>query len=354
VACALLFLMVFGAWQSLQAYSQRVRADAKEGEIARLMEFLNTRMQEWPPAQGAEPASRSYLPLEERTRDVRQMNRIVTEDFSNLLSLRPGRTERRDALVQQAVRYFAQAEQRSAKDTVLKREVGRGFLSVAKLQSRPVDNREAPGLGDSTGAISNYRSSGILLLDLAGSGVQDAELQTDLQSIQTQLVALGAAPLPSAPVTTITPPAAPPPPPTLPPVTRTSSATAATAAPPRNPPPAVTTTATATTPPAPVPAPPATQQAAPAAAAELVEGAQRYGLVASQGVSAESLLESHRRDLARRGLAVRAELVQNADQMRRNLQLAKTELDRGDASAAKTYLDRADYYGKQVLKALGR
>src|SRR5262249_19796218 len=62
-----------------------------------------------------------------------------------------------------------------------------------------VDGRNGRGFGDPTAAISNYRNSGLLLMELAKLEPQIPAIQKQLESVQGQLAALGATPLPVAP-----------------------------------------------------------------------------------------------------------------------------------------------------------
>ena len=196
-ALAMALLIIFAIWQSLEAYRQRVRADAKEEEIAHLIDDLTARLTLW--GSVASVATRNAAAFEEQTKDLQQMSRIVEEDFPRLLFLRPGRTPRRDALVQRAIGYFGRAESYGQANSALAKEVVRGYLSIATLQSRPVDAKEARGLGDRAGAITNFKTSGRIVIDISRRNPRDEELQRQLATIQNELVALGGTPLPTEP-----------------------------------------------------------------------------------------------------------------------------------------------------------
>ncbi|MBI3470535.1 MAG: serine/threonine protein kinase, partial [Candidatus Solibacter usitatus] len=299
---ALLLVLVAGAWQGLNAYVQRERADTKEGEIARLLDVLNRRIDQWgPPAAAPAPTPASSAPerpagqtltREEKLNDVRQLRQVLKDDFPTVLSLRPGVTPRRQQLVQQAM-----------------------------------------------GALAAYRKSAVILVDLTAQNPDDPQIRTQLLFVGRQLASLGGESLPASQEVA----QAPPPPAPVEPI-------------PQAPPPRVapkrgggTRLPEEATPPPPPPPPRQSAQQA-----EWEELKERYVNIVAKVRNAEDSIEPVRQSLARRGMSLNADIGGALTRMKMSLDMAKDEISQRDLAAARESLQRADANAQKVLSFVGR
>ncbi|MBI1789137.1 MAG: serine/threonine protein kinase [Acidobacteria bacterium] len=343
---ALLLVLVAGAWQGLNAYVQRERADTKEGEIARLLDVLNRRIDQWgPPAAAPAPTPASSAPerpagqtltREEKLNDVRQLRQVLKDDFPTVLSLRPGVTPRRQQLVQQAMTYLGQAKERAGRDPMLGREVAGAYVVAADLQAESSQQR---GFNDPRGALAAYRKSAVILVDLTAQNPDDPQIRTQLLFVGRQLASLGGESLPAPQVVAQEPP---PPPPPVEPI-------------PQAPPPRVVPKRGGGTqmPQAASPPPPPPQQQS-AQQAEWEELKERYVNIVAKVRNAEDAIEPVRQSLARRGMSLNADIGGALTRMKMSLDMAKDEISQRDLAAARESLQRADANAQKVLSFVGR
>jgi serine/threonine protein kinase len=328
---AAVLLLVAGAWQGLNAYMAREKADAKEAEIGRLVSVLNQRVQQWTPAAGAQPS----LSRDEKLGDIRQMQQVLKKEIPESLAIRSGVTPRRQELVQQAMNYLGQAKEKAGDDVDLGREVAATYIAAADLQSNADLQR---GFNDPRGALTAYRSSARILVNLRAQHPDDPQIQTHLLLVGRQMASLGGEALPQP--DNLTPIA-----PTPVPVEPTPQALESRAAPRRVPAKPAGEPQQGQEPPPTAPNP---QQA------EWQELRDRYVNVAATVRNAEESIEPVRQNLARRGMTINADIGGALTRMKMSLEMAKEDIGQRNLAGARESLDRADANAKKVLTFVGR
>lgn len=130
-------------------------------------------------------AERERNLAEERYRQVRELaNNIVFKYYDEAEKL-PNSTVIRSMFVKDSLDYFDSLARDANADDALKSELARAFLRIAKVQGRPF----SPNLGDSSGAIENYRK-GIELLEPLVTKSNDTNLQNDLVAAYSDFAVL--------------------------------------------------------------------------------------------------------------------------------------------------------------------
>ncbi|HRH44383.1 MAG TPA: serine/threonine-protein kinase, partial [Pyrinomonadaceae bacterium] len=111
---------------------------------------------------------------EERFNQVRELaNNIVFKYYDEAEKL-PNSTPIREMFVKDSLAYFDSLSQDSNADDLLKSELGRAFLRIARVQGRP----SSPNLGQTSQAIENYRK-GIEILEPIILKSSDTTLQAE-------------------------------------------------------------------------------------------------------------------------------------------------------------------------------
>jgi len=112
---------------------------------------------------------------EQRFRQVRELaNNIVFKYYDEAEKL-SNSTPIREMFVKDSLDYFNSLAADAAADDELKTELGKAFLRIAKVQSRP----NSPSLGETANALENYRK-GIEILKPLALNSTDAILQAEL------------------------------------------------------------------------------------------------------------------------------------------------------------------------------
>ncbi len=120
-------------------------------------------------------ARRQQALAEQRFNQVRELgNNIVFKYYAEAEKL-PNSTVIRQMFVDDSLAYFDNLAQDASADDRLKSELARTFLQIGKVQGLPT----SPNLGNTAGAIANYRK-GIELLEPLAEKSQDTLLQGDL------------------------------------------------------------------------------------------------------------------------------------------------------------------------------
>lgn len=123
----------------------------------------------------AHRAEKQRRAADERFRQVRELaNNIVFKYYDEAAKL-PNSTRLREMFVKDSLAYFDSLAKDENADDNLRIELGRAFLQIAKVQGRAV----SPNLGETAGAIENYRK-GIEILEPLVANSSDAALQTEL------------------------------------------------------------------------------------------------------------------------------------------------------------------------------
>jgi non-specific serine/threonine protein kinase/serine/threonine-protein kinase len=135
----LISVAVFALWQASLARQQRMRAEARFGE-------------------------------------VRKMSNALLFDVQDTLAPLPGTTPARRLLVQKALEYLSNLARESAGDNSLQRELAAGYLRVGHLQGNP----NFANLGDAIGAAASYKKARELQERILTAEPKNTAVQNDL------------------------------------------------------------------------------------------------------------------------------------------------------------------------------
>ncbi len=135
----LISVAVFALWQASLARQQRMRAEARFGE-------------------------------------VRKMSNALLFDVQDTLAPLPGTTPARRLLVQKALEYLSNLAKESAGDNSLQRELAAGYVRVGHLQGNP----NFANLGDAIGAAASYKKARELQEQILAAEPKNAAVQNDL------------------------------------------------------------------------------------------------------------------------------------------------------------------------------
>ncbi|MBM3752506.1 MAG: hypothetical protein FJW38_00815 [Acidobacteria bacterium] len=135
----LISVAVFALWQASLARQQRIRAEARFGE-------------------------------------VRKMSNALLFDVQDALAPLPGTTPARRLLVQKALEYLSNLAKESSGDNSLQRELAAGYVRVGHLQGNP----NFANLGDAIGAAASYKKARELQEQILAAEPKNAGVQNDL------------------------------------------------------------------------------------------------------------------------------------------------------------------------------
>lgn len=139
-----------------------------------------TSWQAYRAEQQRQIAERQKRNAEQRFRQVRELaNNIVFKYYDEAQKL-PNSTVMRQMFVDDSLAYFNSLAEDASADDGLKSELARTFLRIGAVQGRP----SSPNLGNTSGALENYRK-GIELLEFLAESSGDTRLQGDLIAAYT-------------------------------------------------------------------------------------------------------------------------------------------------------------------------
>ncbi|HMW03239.1 MAG TPA: serine/threonine-protein kinase, partial [Acidobacteriota bacterium] len=118
-----------------------------------------------------------------RTQDTRALASKLVFHFHDEIEKLPGSTPARRELVQEAITYLDRLATESQDDMSLKTELALAYRKIGDVQGRPF----VANLGDTSGALQNYRKSFVLLTQLATAQPVNVPLQLELATSYERL-----------------------------------------------------------------------------------------------------------------------------------------------------------------------
>lgn len=118
-----------------------------------------------------------------RTQDTRALASKLVFHFHDEIEKLPGSTPARRELVQEAITYLDRLATESQNDVSLKTELALAYRKIGDVQGRPF----VANLGDTTGALQNYRKSFVLLTQLATAQPVNGSIQLELATSYERL-----------------------------------------------------------------------------------------------------------------------------------------------------------------------
>jgi eukaryotic-like serine/threonine-protein kinase len=113
---------------------------------------------------------------EQRFNDVRQLANALIFDVDGAIADLPGSTSARQLLVKNAVQYLDRLAGEAKDDQSLQRELATAYTKLADVQGNPFH----ANLGDTGGALENYRKVTTIWEQLSASNPQDRDTQFSL------------------------------------------------------------------------------------------------------------------------------------------------------------------------------
>ncbi|MFN7922336.1 MAG: serine/threonine-protein kinase [Bryobacteraceae bacterium] len=317
VAVAMLVLLLggFGTWQAVEAQMQTRRAEAREGEIARLLDSLDRASDKGQPSA--------------RLDSVRRLRRALEQDFTAAWSAKPGFTQQRQTLLDRGVRYLDSVRPYAAQDPMLASELAGAYQQVGVLYE--------PGYRDY--ALRAFNNAAIVLNGASGGDPSQGQYRAQWLFLAGRIRGLGGsvpvylsapiggseAPKPSRPGYNNP----------LPPQERTRDTEP------------TETRAVAVPEPAAVVIAPADRAAYEELRGKLIDVTAKAATVAE---TMNQLEENSRRI----GQLVHPDIRANHTRMKIALEVARKELERGSIAGARENLEIAEACANRVLKSGGR
>lgn len=306
------------------------KVEAREGEIRRLLDLLDTR-----PAEGGKKAAASKPGGTQYVDNVRNLRRAFERDFAAAWAMRPGFNAQRDDLVNRSLRYLDSVRPYCAADPALALEVAGAYQQIGMFQ----ESRNAPQYANRDAALMNFRNATVILHGVANGNSADPRVQGQLIFLAGRIQALGG----QIPVYASTP---------LPLVQ---------AAPTPAPRPVVERRPVEVSQPVEMPAavtalPPAVAVASSGGvtAEEWQQLRTDFVRVSARVRIAENAVVPVRESLERSGQMLHPDTLTAMTRMQMSLELAKKDLEAGALAEAKENLRLADVFASRVLKAMGR
>lgn len=326
IALAALLILSAGAgtWLVVSNRMDRVRLEAKESEIERLIAMLNQRVDRWREGD-------RMMPQSDRVQDVRTASQVVSSPDLAELSVRSSDPPRLKRLIEGLRRFLDRADEMSTDEPSLRKEIALVYRQVGDF----VADAAKPLVVDRAQATQSYKRAATVVASVGAiepewAGQQIAELGQRLSGLgETLPVEVVQAPRPptSEPEES---PIAPPRPPTA--RKEDASEVEATPAPP---PPPVTS------------ASPVVDQERYAELRDRLRGS-----VATANRTRQNL-DDLRNRLAAQGQTIRADLSAGMSQIDGLIDQATKLLEAGDLQAVEELLGRVTYELRRLGQSVG-
>jgi len=124
-------------------------------------------------------ALRQYRAANRRFQDVREVANSFLFEVYDAIGDQPGTLNARAMIAQRAQRYLDALARERSNDRALQKELAAAYRKLGDMLGQPF----AANLGDTAGAMENYRKSAAILEGLAASGRPDAAVFLDLGSV---------------------------------------------------------------------------------------------------------------------------------------------------------------------------
>lgn len=332
VLAGFLVLGGFGAWQWERAEMQKAQVAHLQEQLRGVIDKVETHV------ATAAPGKPSPTGIE----DVRELKKAFATDFTAAVSVRPGKSPERTALLDRGVRALDRVRGTSPPDLQLGLEIGDAYEQLGLLQEKTAEDR--------TAAMTTYHKAADVLAGLFASNPDSMGVKTRLDRMNQRIASLGGS---SVQARNRTDPESTPNP-------RRDAQTSPikTAQKPVQgvvqkvaqaiPPPETTVTDAA---PPPQPPPPAPSKIAPA---ELRELENRASNVSAQIDAAEQAIEPIRQSLAAKNQTLNPDLISTITRMHAALDRANRDISEGDSAAARDDLTAAAALAAKALHAVGR
>jgi len=314
LAALLLVSVGAGGWSLIETRIERVRLEAKEKEIERLVGLLNSRVERW---QGGE----TTVPQVERIADVQTAGQMMVSDTLTELSERAPDPARLKRLIAELRRFLDRAEELSNDQPPVRKEISIVYRKVGDFEN----DDARPRIADRTQATQSYRKAAVIAASVRAEEPAWADQQ--IAEISSELQGLGST-LPQEATTVSAPPPEPPAPATPPPPVKTVARVAPQ-----------------------VPAPvPSASGPDPAAVAELQDRLRATTLKASR---TRTTIDELRTRVTAQGQTMRTDLTASMAQVDGLIEQAAKLLETGDLTNAEDLLRRADYELRRLTQAVG-
>lgn len=321
-----------GTWFAVSNQMDRIRLEAKEGEVERLVAMLNQRVDRWRDGDRMAPQS-------ERVQDVRTAGEVVGSRDLAELSVRSADPPRLKRLIEGLRRFLDRADEMSKDEPSLRKEVALVYRQVGDF----VADTTRPLVADKAQAAQSYRRAASVAASVRGAepawaGQQIAALGQRLSGLGETLPAdVVRGPEPVTEAEPVVPPVASPP---LPRRTERDEVESDSA------------------PSAPVQSAPAPQPA-PVTPTPTVDP-ERYADIRDRlrGTAATASrlrqnLEDLTARLAVRGQALRGDLTAGMSQIDGLIDQATKSLESGDLDASDELLNRLTYELRRLRQSVG-
>jgi eukaryotic-like serine/threonine-protein kinase len=130
-------------------------------------------------AGAAVVAFAQYRAAERRFAEVRSLANSFLFDVYDAVADQPGTTEARMLMARRAQQYLDSLARDRPSHLALRKELAAAYRRLGDILGQPF----GPNLGDTTGALANYRKAEALLEGIAGSGHADPALLSDWATI---------------------------------------------------------------------------------------------------------------------------------------------------------------------------
>lgn len=323
VALAALLVLSAGAgtWLVVGNRMERIRLEAKEGEIERLVALLNQRVDRWREGDRT-------VPQDERVQDVKTASEVVASPDLAELSARSSDPPRLKRLIEGLRRFLDRAEEMSTDEPSLRKEIALVYRQVGDF----VADSTKPLVADRVQATQSYRRAATVAASVRAAEPEWAGEQ--IAALGQRLSGFGEA-LPDDIARGPEPPVA-----TQAPVAPVEASRRATRPPPKDP----------TLPPPPPPVAPARSEVDPQRYAELRD--RLRGTSATAGRTRKNLEDLAKR-LAAQGQTLRGDLSAGMSQVEGLIDQASKSLESGDLDAVDELLSRLNYELGRLGRAVG-
>jgi hypothetical protein len=318
ICAVILAALGIGTWQMVTAQIHARLADAREAGVRRILEALERKVPK-PQAGAARSRAGGCPPSAVRAEDVRQLRNALKQDLGSALSLHPGITPERKALLERAALYLDGVRPCPAQDAALATEVAGAYQALGALYEASY-----PKL-----ALVAYDSAAQTLEEASGGDPGQGPNRQQWDLIAARITGLGGVVpvfVPKSPQSRDPDPA--PKSGSKPTVVHAGNKVEM--------------------------APLRVVSVQPIDPVEYEDVSRSLDIATNKSKLADETFTSLKTDLEKRGESLHSDIVANHMRMQTALESARHDLEKGDLASARTDIDIATEYARRLMKVVGR